>query len=128
MTENLQISYESVRRIPKYDLSFRIFMIQNGHVLTQQDIVKRTIMAQEFLRRVAQNPQWIADVWFSDESHFRLLGRVNKTHCVFWGSSKPDYVPERPLHSERCTIWMAVGALVLSVPSFSRMTKGRPRL
>ena len=73
-------------------------------------MVQRTIMAQEFLRRMTHNPQWIVDVWFSDESQFHLSGLVNKTHCVFWGSSKPDYVLERPLHSERFTVWMVISA------------------
>ena len=88
------------------------------HVLTPRDMKRRTVMAKEFLRRMAENPAWINDVWFTDESHCYLSGRVNKTHCIFWGSSKPDYVLERPLHSVKCTVWMAISARGVIGPFF----------
>ena len=52
--------------------------------------------------------QWIEDVWFTDEAHFYLNGLVNKQNYRFWGSEKPEYTAERPLHSPKCTAWCAI--------------------
>ena len=49
----------------------------------------------------------LCGVWFSDEVHFSLCGHVNSKNSVFWGSQSPDEVLQRPLHSVKCTAWMA---------------------
>ena len=118
LAENLTMSHESVRRILTYDLSLKAYIVQMAHVLTPRDMKRRTVMAKEFLRRMTENPAWINDVWFTDETHCYLSGRVNKTHCIFWESSKPDYVLERPLHSVKCTVWMAISARGVIGPFF----------
>ena len=61
---------------------------------------------------------WIGRVWFSDESNFFLSGKVNKTYCVFWGSKKPDKVLQRPLHSEKVTMWAVMSSQGIIGPFF----------
>ena len=85
LAENLTMSHESVRRILKYDLSLKAYIIQMAHVLTPRDMKRRTVMAKEFLRWMAVHPAWINDAWGTDESHCYLSGRVNKTLCIYWG-------------------------------------------
>jgi len=41
-------------------------------------------------------------------AHFTLYGHVNSKNNVFWGTSAPDEVLQRPLHSVRCTAWVAM--------------------
>ena len=50
----------------------------------------------------------IADkIWFSDEAHFHLNAEVNKKNGRYWGTEKPNYYLEKPLHSEKITVWAA---------------------
>ena len=47
-------------------------------------------------------------MWFSDEVHFLLCGQVNRINHVFWGTQAPDQVFQKPLHSTKCTAWIAI--------------------
>ncbi|XP_053382297.1 uncharacterized protein LOC128549521 [Mercenaria mercenaria] len=55
---------------------------------------------------------------FSDESHFHLDGYVNKQNIRFWGSTKPDFHDEKPLHSQKVTVWAAMSASGILGPFF----------
>ena len=83
LNNELNVSYSSVRRILKFDLIFKNYIIQHSHILTERDMTSRVEMAEEFLARIETDPEWIRDVWFSNESHFHLSGKVNKNHCIF---------------------------------------------
>jgi len=50
----------------------------------------------------------IDNVWFSDEAHFLLSGHVNSKNNIFWGSTPPEHCLQRPLHSVKCTAWVAI--------------------
>ena len=50
------------------------------------------------------------DVWFSDESHFLLSGHVCKQNMRFWASEQPHCFAEKPLHSEKVTVWCAMSS------------------
>jgi len=41
------------------------------------------------------------------ESHFLLSGHVNSKNNIFWGRTPPEHCLQRPLHSVRCTAWVA---------------------
>ena len=49
-------------------------------------------------------PNWIRDVWFSDEAHFH----VNSHNNIFWGSQCPDEVEEKSLKGWKVTAFVAV--------------------
>lgn len=57
-------------------------------------------------------------IWFSYEAHFTLDGHVNKQNMRFWGISKPDLYAERPLHSQKVTVWAALGSTGIMSPFF----------
>ncbi|XP_061778404.1 G-protein coupled receptor 161-like [Nerophis ophidion] len=44
----------------------------------------------------------------SVEPHFLLSGHVNSKNNIFWGSTPPEYCLQRPLHSVKCTAWVAI--------------------
>jgi len=48
------------------------------------------------------------NVWFSDEGHFLLSGHVNSENNIFWGSTPREHCLQRPLHSVKCTAWVAI--------------------
>ena len=71
-------------------------------------MAKRVEMCKWFESKIEENPDFLQNVWFSDEAHFSLSGHVNSKNSVFWGSQAPDEVLQRPLHSVKCTAWVAI--------------------
>ena len=55
---------------------------------------------------------WIRSVWFSDEAHFLLSGHVKSKNAVYLGLSKPGEVLQKPVHSVKCTVWVAMSSTV----------------
>ena len=51
------------------------------------------------------NPCFLNHIWFSDEAHFLLLGHANSKNIIFWGTTAPNEILLRPLHS-KCTAWV----------------------
>lgn len=104
----LGLTRSSVQRILSVDLSLYPYRIQIKHTLTDADKAKRVTMCQWFMDTIEEDPHFLDNLWFSDEAHFTLYGHVNSRNNVFWGTSPPDEVLQRPLHSVRCTAWVAM--------------------
>jgi len=49
-----------------------------------------------------------AVVSFSDEAHFHISGCVNKQNMHYCSGANPREIHQRPLHSDRVTVWSAV--------------------
>lgn len=82
--------------------------------LKDTDISSRLTFARWMLRNIV-----LTDViWFSDEAHFTLNRYVNKQNMRFWGTSKPDFYEERPLHSQKVTVWAALSSAGIIGPFF----------
>ena len=79
---NLGINRESVRRILITDLQLYPYRIQIKQKLTPDDMKKRLIMCQWFCDKIDGVPDFLDDVWFSDEAHFLLSGHVNSKNNV----------------------------------------------
>ena len=47
-------------------------------------------------------------ILMSDEARFHLNGTVNKQNCRYWSPDNPHNIHQRPLHSDRVTVWCAV--------------------
>ena len=47
-------------------------------------------------------------IFFSNEANFTLSGYANKQNCCISRSEKPQLIEERPLHSEKVTVWCAL--------------------
>ena len=107
-SQELGLSRSSVHRILKNDLQLYPPRIQIKQTLTQNDMAKSVEMCQWFESKIEENLDFLQNVWFSDEAHFSLSGHVNNKNSVFWGSQAPDEVLQRPLHSVKCTAWVAI--------------------
>ena len=70
------INREATRRILVKDLQLHPYRIQINHKLTQADMEKRVAMCRWFCDKVDENPDFLDDLWFSDETHFLLSGHV----------------------------------------------------
>jgi len=42
------------------------------------------------------------------EAHFLLSGHMNSKNHILWGSTPPEHSLQRPLHSVKCTAWVAI--------------------
>jgi len=65
-------------------------------------------MCRWFCDTIEDNPDFLDHVWFSDEAHFLLSGHVNSNNNVYWGTAPPEDVLQMPLHSTKCTAWVAI--------------------
>ena len=63
-------------------------------------------------------PDFLSNIWFSDESHILLNGYINWQTTCFLGFEWPDIVVQKPLHSVQVTIWCAVSGHGLLDPYF----------
>ena len=107
-SQELGINRESVRRILIADLNLYPYRIQIKQKLTLDDMRKRVIMCQWFCDKIDAVPDFLDNVWFSDEAYFLLSGHVNSKNNIFWGSTSPEHCLQRPLHSLKCTAWVAI--------------------
>ena len=78
--------------------------------LKEVDKSARVQFCTWILEKCEENPDFLDNVWFSDEAHFYLDGRVNTQNNRRWSSSAPGVVTERPLHSLKCTAWCAMSS------------------
>ena len=65
-------------------------------------------MCQWFCDKIDAVPDFLDNVWFSNEAHFLLSGHVNFKNNIFWGSTPPEHCLQRPLHSAKCTAWVDI--------------------
>ena len=107
-SQKLGLSRSSIHRILKNDLQLYPYKIQIKQTLTQSDMAKRVEMCLWFESKIEENPDFLQNVWFSDEAHLSLSGHINSKNFVFWGSQAPDEVFQRPMHSVKFTAWVAI--------------------
>ena len=77
--------------------------------LTQELQATDHLQGRDFVDWFFENQQVDADfsakIMFSDEAHFHLDGFVNKQNCRIWAAENPKEIHERPLHSQKVTVW-----------------------
>lgn len=109
----LALSARSVRRILHDELKFHPYKLTMVQDLKPRDYVARR-NACETLLGMPQDSL----VFFSDEAHFHLSGCVNKQNMRYWSPHNPRILYERPLHSERVTVWCALSRVRIIGPWF----------
>ena len=82
-------------------------------------------MCEWFCNVLENDENFLENVWFSDEAYFLLSGHVNRKNNVFWGSKVPDEVLQRPLHSVKCTAWVAISKHGIIGPFWFEDDEGR---
>lgn len=109
-SQTLNISASSIHRILRKGLAWKPWKTQKRHFIPQRSEVPRILHAGSLLDVVNSNPDFLGNVFFSDESHFELTPALNKQNNRHWGPVQPYNVIHRPLHPERTTVWGAVSA------------------
>jgi len=107
-SQELRMTRESLWRVLTSDLHLYPYKIQIKQKLTDADKEKRVTKCEWFCNVLENDENFLENVWFSDEAHFLLSGHVNSKNNIFWGSKVPEGVLQRPLHSVKCTAWVAM--------------------
>lgn len=108
LSQQVGVSLSSARRILREDLGLYPYKIWTRQKLTPKNMMDRVAFCKWFMRKCRASDAFLHSVWFTDEAHFHLDGRINTRNNRFWGTEPPDMVEERPLHSLKCTAWCAV--------------------
>ena len=101
------------------------YKIQVLQMLKPVDMLARARYCTYMLGRAYDEEGYLKNVWWSDECHVLLSGHVNKQNLRFLGWQKPDEYAQRPLHSEKVTVWCAQSAHGIIGPYFLEDINGR---
>lgn len=112
----LRMSHESLRTILQKDLKFHPYKMCVVQKLEERDYAQRQEFA--FRMQVLLEDNENAVIIMSDETHFHLDGEVNRKNLRYWSSGNPRIVHEKPLHSERVTVWCATTLFDIIGPYF----------
>jgi len=120
----LGITPRSVRRILHNDLHYHPYKIQIVQALNTCDYGARVGFCQEMLDLISEDEDLVKNIWMSDEAHFHVSGFVNKQNFRYWSQANPRALHEKPLHSQKVTVWCAVSASGIIGPYFFEIEAG----
>ena len=107
-SQELGISHASLQKILNVNLRLYLYKIQVKHKLTPGDKVKRVIMCQWFQEKIVLKPDFLNNLWFSDETDFLLSRHLNFKNTLVWGTATPNEVLQSPLHLKKYTALVAM--------------------
>ena len=107
----------SVRRILRKGLNFHPYKIATVQELSDRDMADRRISSEQLLEMLNEGSV-INTVLMTDEAHFHLSGYVNKQNYCYWAPENPQELHQRPLHSERLTVWCGIASFGVLDPYF----------
>ena len=114
----LGLSRTTLRRILVDDLNLFPYRIQIHQKLSEADKIKRKEFAGVLMEKTKRNKSFLPLLWTSDEAHFHLDDQVISKNNIYWGSSRPDEVSQKPLHSHKVTVWCALSMKGIIGPLF----------
>jgi hypothetical protein len=65
-----------------------------------------------------EDPDYLQNIWFSDEATFFVSGEVNRHNFRYWAPENPNWHREAPLHSEKVNVWAAMSRFGIIGPYF----------
>jgi hypothetical protein len=69
---------QSVHNILTQELKLFLYKVQIGQKLSPNSEIKRKKLSGIMLEKIEFDPQYLDNIWFTDESHFHVDGYVNK--------------------------------------------------
>ncbi|PNF28418.1 hypothetical protein B7P43_G16201 [Cryptotermes secundus] len=110
----LDISNRSMRRILHEHLHFYPYKMVVVQEFSPRDFQNRIMACETLLETLPPD----ALVFFSDEAYFHLSGYVNMQNMPYWSGNNPRELHERPLHSDKVTVWCALPRVGVIGPYF----------
>jgi len=112
-----------VRRILHKDLNFHPYKIAIFQELNDRDVANRRISSEQLLEML-NDVGVISTLLMTDEAHFHLSGYVNKQNYGSWAPENPQGLHQRPLHSERLTVWCGIASFGVLGPYYFEDNEG----
>ena len=116
-------SDRSVRRILHRDLNLHPYEFAILQELSNRDMANRRISSEQLLEMLSDDGV-INTVLMTDEAHFHLSGYANKQNYSYWAPENPQELHQRPLHSERLTVWCGMASFAVLGPYFFEDNEG----
>ena len=66
----------------------------------------------------------LAVIITSDDAHFHLDRHVRNQNCSFWAKENPKELHQKPLHSEKVTVWCTMSKFGVIGPYFFEDDRG----
>jgi len=57
---------------------------------------------------IGEDEDLVNNIWVSHEAHFHVSGFVNKQKFRYQSQANPTALHEKPLHSQKVTVWCAI--------------------
>ncbi|GBO24761.1 hypothetical protein AVEN_74437-1 [Araneus ventricosus] len=105
----------STQKILRNSLRMFPYKIQRHQAIPIKAVRQKFDFANEILTMIDNEGFDVGCIWFT---HFHMNGFVNKQNWRFWGSENPHLCEEKPLHSPKVTVWIAVYSRGIIVPFF----------
>ena len=118
LSASLQLHSSSVRRMLVRDLHHHPYKLQIVHELKPNNAVVRLQFCNVMLQKINDDEELVHKLWMSDEAHFHLSGFVNKQNFRYWAQENPMQLHQRPLHSQKVTVWCAMSSYGVIGPYF----------
>ena len=88
---------------------------------------KRATVREWLCDAIVANSDFLDHLWFSHEERFLLSGHANSKNNVYWGTVMPEDLIQRPLHSTKCTPWIAISKNDIVGPYCFEHDRERPK-
>lgn len=114
----LNVPDSSIRRILHGILHLYPYKLQSLQELQTGDTAARETFAKWALARMESDPQWLFNVFWTDEAHFTLHGDVNTQNTRIWATSNPREYTTTPLQPAKVTVWCGFTSSFIVGPFF----------
>jgi hypothetical protein len=106
-----------VRRILHKDLNFHPYKTAIVQELNDRDMANRRISSEQLLEMLNDDGV-MSSLLMTDEARFHLSGYVNKQNYRYRAPENPQELHQRPLHSEKLTVWCGIASFGVLGPYF----------
>ena len=123
----MHISRRSLHRILKADLKFHPYKLRDVHELRPIDPQMRIAFCEQLQKMIAAN-NILPNSLMPDETHFHLIGFVNKQNYRYWSDTNPQLLHKTPLHCPKVRVRCSIARFGINGPYFSRIPRTEPSL
>lgn len=113
----LDIRRSSLQRLMK-TLKFKAYRPRLLHALNEDDFDRRVQFCEEFLVRLAADPNLTNRILWTDEASFKMNGMVNRHNSVYWADTNPHDIVTQELNAPGVNVWAGISSHGIIGPFF----------
>ena len=117
-SQQVPVCVGTVHKIVRQQLKLFPYKIQTIQALKPTDYEKRQEFAQTILARMNRDPEYLNNIFFTDEATFHTSGRVHRHNVRIWGEENPHVTQELARDSPKVNVWAGMFKTQLIGPFF----------